>query len=120
MAEHNELGQTGEELAKKHLLEKGYKIEATNWRFGKDEIDIIAKDGEYTVFIEVKTRKTNYFGEPETFVTKTKQRFMIRAAQVYITQREIENEARFDIVAVLYGQNKVLIHHIEDAFYPTL
>ena len=120
MAEHNELGQEGEELAKKHLLEKGYKIEATNWRFGKDEIDIIATDGDYTVFVEVKTRKTNYFGEPETFVTKTKQKFMIRAAQVYITQHEIDNEARFDIIAVLYNQNKVLINHIEDAFYPTL
>ncbi len=120
MAEHNELGKEGEELAKKHLLEKGYKIEASNWRFGKDEIDIIAKDDEYLVFVEVKTRKTNYFGNPETFVTKTKQKFMIRAAQVYITQREIDYEARFDIIAVLYGQNKVHIHHIEDAFYPTL
>ena len=120
MAEHNELGKEGEELAKKHLLEKGYEIVVSNWRFGKDEIDIIANDGEYIVFVEVKTRKTNYFGEPETFVTNTKQKFMIRAAQVYITQREIDREARFDIVAVLFCQKKVQIHHIEDAFYPTL
>jgi putative endonuclease len=65
MAEHNELGEKGEELARNFLRKKGYKIIERNWRFGKDEIDIIAIDNDYLVIVEVKTRRSNYFAEPE-------------------------------------------------------
>jgi putative endonuclease len=120
MAEHNELGESGEKLAQKFLKEKAYEILATNWRFGSDEIDIIAKHNGFLVIVEVKTRSTNVFGEPEVAVTKQKQRFLIRATQNYISQNNIDEETRFDIIAIVSKNGKNTIHHIEDAFYPTI
>lgn len=120
MSDHNELGQNGEKIAIEYLRKKGYNILETNWRFGSDEIDIIAKDKDFLVIIEVKTRSTNVFGEPEIAVTKQKQKFLIRAAQNYIIKNNINEETRFDIIAIVINQGKVNIHHIEDAFYPTI
>ena len=73
MAEHNVTGQKGEEMAANYLVEKGYSILEKNWRFKNLEADIIALTSKILVIAEVKTRKSNYFGEPETFVTKQKQ-----------------------------------------------
>jgi putative endonuclease len=120
MAEHNELGASGEKTAEKFLKEKGYEILATNWRFGSDEIDIIARYNGFLVIVEVKTRSTNVFGEPEIAVTKQKQKFLIRAAQNYILQKNINDETRFDIIAIVSKNGNNTIHHIEDAFYPTI
>ncbi len=117
MADHNELGQFGEALAVEHLVSKGYKILATNWRFQHKEIDIIAKKDAFIVFAEVKTRRTNYFGEPFTFVNKAKQNFIIKAANEYLIMNDLEEEARFDIISILYNDHKKDIQHIEDAFY---
>jgi putative endonuclease len=120
MAEHNELGVAGEKTAENFLKEKGYEILATNWRFGSDEIDIIAKHNGFLVIVEVKTRSTNAFGEPEIAVTKQKQKFLIRATQNYILQKNINEECRFDIIAIISKNGKNIIHHIEDAFYPSI
>jgi len=118
MADHNELGIKGEELAEKYLRDSGYEILERNWRFGKDEIDIIALDGDFLVIAEVKTRRTNYFGEPEEFVTRQKQRFLIRAANAYIDKKDIDFETRFDILSVLFAGKKYTVKQIKDAFYP--
>ena len=120
MAEHNELGQKGEELARKHLIGKGFLILETNYRYGKDEIDIIAEEGDYLVIVEVKTRSSSYYGNPEVFVDKRKQQFLIRAAGKYIRWKNIDKETRFDIVSVLITPTGSKINHIPDAFYPTL
>ena len=120
MADHNELGKKGEELAEKFLRKEGYEILERNWRFGKDEIDIIAFDGEFLVVAEVKTRKSNYFGEPEENVSRTKQRFLVRAANAYIEKNNISNETRFDIISVLFSGTNYQIKQIKDAFYPLL
>ena len=120
MAEHIELGEKGEELARKYLREKGYKIIKTNWRFGKDEIDIIAIDNDYLVIVEVKTRTSTYFAEPEFAVNKKKQRFLIRAAHAYIIKNDIDLETRFDIISIVITSQKTHINHIDHAFYPTL
>lgn len=117
MADHNDLGNFGEKLALQYLVKKGYKILETNWRFIHKEIDIIARKDDFIIFVEVKTRKTNYFGEPYTFVNKTKQGFLVKAANEYIVRFDIQEEARFDIISVLYNENKKDITHIEDAFY---
>ena len=120
MADHNELGKKGEELAQNYLRKKDYQIVKTNWRFGKNEIDIIAIDDKTLIIAEVKTRRNRFFGEPEVFVTKTKQRFLIKAANAYIMQNNIDLETRFDIVAIVINQDMTEIHHIKNAFYPTL
>ncbi len=67
---------------------------------------------------EVKTRSTNYFGEPETFVNKQKQRHLIKAAGAYIDKNKLNLEVRFDIVSVLKSADAFKVHHIENAFYP--
>ena len=120
MAEHNDIGKAGEILAQKYMAEKGYKILEKNWRHGKDEIDIIATDGKVLVIAEVKTRQSNYFGEPELSVTRDKQRLLIRAANAYILRHNINMETRFDIISVMLKGEESSIHHIVDAFYPTL
>jgi putative endonuclease len=111
-------GKEGEETAKNHLILIGYKILETNWRFKKLEIDIIARTEKTIVFVEVKARHTNSFGEPEVFVTKKKQAFLIAAANQYIQQNNLEMEARFDIIAITGANNKQTVKHLEGAFYP--
>jgi putative endonuclease len=120
MAEFHELGERGEDLAAAYLQKNGYIILETNWRKGSLEVDIIAQKDDILVIAEVKTRSTNYFGEPEEFVTKAKQRNLIRAANLYIQFNNMDTETRFDIISVLKKGDQHQIHHIEDAFYPTL
>ena len=120
MAEHNEIGKSGEDYALEYLLKKDFDILEKNWRHNKDEVDLIAVHNNCLVIIEVKTRSTLYFGEPQIFVNKKKQAFMIRAANAYIMKKDIDLETRFDIISVILSGDKVSIKHIEDAFYPTL
>jgi putative endonuclease len=114
------LGFEGEKIAKKHLLEKGYIILQENWRFKKYEVDIIAKKNDQIIFVEVKTRSSAEFGDPELFVTKQKQRFLIAAANEYLVSNNIDLECRFDIISVLQLNNTFSVKHLEGAFYPSL
>jgi putative endonuclease len=120
MAELHQLGKSGEELALRHLKKKGYEILETNWRKGTLEVDIIASINQTLVIAEVKARSTAFFGEPEEFVTKAKQKNMIKAANLYIEQNNLSFETRFDIISVLFKGSQHKVHHIEDAFYPTI
>lgn len=119
MAEHNITGKTGEEMAAKYMEDKGFIVLETNWRFKNLEADIIAKIAKTLVIAEVKTRKSNYFGEPESFVTKQKQKNLIKAANEYIVRNNLDLEVRFDIISIVLNDNTA-IKHIEDAFYPLL
>ena len=120
MAEHNIVGKKGEEIAKQFLLKNAYKIRHLNWRFRKNEIDIIAEKDNFLVVVEVKTRTSEYFENPKEAVTKKKQKFIINATEAYINEFDIENEIRFDIIAVSFENNKTKIEHIVDAFQPSL
>jgi putative endonuclease len=120
MAEHNDTGAKGEELAAAFLQNKGYSILEKNWRFKNLEADIIATISGTLVIAEVKTRKSNFFGEPETFVNKQKQKNLIKTAQEYIERNKLDLEVRFDIISIIMGDSQTKINHIEDAFYPTL
>lgn len=116
MTDHLHTGKRGEQLAQEHLRSLGYRIQHVNWRFLHLEIDIVALDGDLLVICEVKTRGTDAFGEPETFVSKSKQQNLIRAAGHYLEQLNLENEVRFDVVAVTEHQGEVAIKHIPGAF----
>lgn len=120
MAEHNDLGQKGEELALEYLKMNKFVIKTTNWRAGKNEIDIIAIEGKELVIIEVKTRSSNYAMEPECAVTKLKQRSIIMAANIYVMRYNIDLEVRFDIIGILVQGDSHVIRHLKDAFYPLL
>jgi len=113
-------GDSGEKLAKDFLMSKGYEILETNWRFKKYEVDLISKIDSTIVFVEVKARKNAIFGEPELFVTRQKQKFLIAAAHQYLTQNEINLEARFDVISVLQLNNTPTVKHLEAAFYPVI
>lgn len=116
---HN-LGQEGEEIAKKYLTDKGYKIVEQNWRFKKYEIDLIATINNQLIIIEVKLRSSIEFGEPEEFVNSKKQHFLIAAASEYVKLNNISLECRFDVVSILRLNNTLRVKHLEDAFYPTV
>jgi putative endonuclease len=122
MADHLEFGKKGETIAAEYLQKKGYKIIDTNWRSGKNEIDIVAREesGKYVVVVEVKSRHSLYGGEPETAVTRDKQKSLIRAANAYVRIKNVQEEIRFDIISILITKEGEKINHIEDAFYPTL
>jgi putative endonuclease len=120
MADSHNLGIKGEELAKEHLLQKGYKILHSNWKSGKREIDIIAENKDFIVFIEVKTRTDDYYIHPRHAVTSEKQKSIIYAAENYLERYNIDKESRFDIISIISNGKTVEIEHIEDAFYPTL
>jgi len=120
MAEHNELGKTGEEIAVNFLISKGYEILEKNWRFGHHEIDIIARDKDTLVVVEVITLKSQSIREPEASVGKYKQKSLIQAANAYIKFNNILLETRFDIISILITSKEPVINHIYDAFYPTI
>mgnify|MGYP001347023106 CR=1 FL=1 len=116
MIEHNELGKIGEGLAADYLIRKGYTILERNWRFQKAEIDIIAQNAEIVASIEVKTRSTNEFGNPQDFVNHKKIKLLVMAMNQYIIQKEIDAEVRFDIIAITKNKTDFNILHLEDAF----
>ncbi len=117
MAEHNELGKLGEELAVDYLKKEGYEILETNWVFQKAEIDIIAKKGEIIAVIEVKTRSSIEFGLPQDFVKPKKILPLVKAINEYIISNNLDSEVRFDIISI-YKEEKIFkIEHLIDAFY---
>lgn len=111
-------GNRGETLACTILKKKGYEILERNYRYGHGEIDIIARDGETLVFVEVKSRKNLEFGPPELGVTKGKQRQVRKIAEAYLYEKNIKDtECRLDVVAILFrGKEKPKINHIINAF----
>lgn len=121
MAKHNELGQIGESLASDFLVKAGFIILETNWRFSRAEIDIIAKDRDVLVFVEVKTRSSTNFGKPESFVTFKKEKLLVDAASAYMEMIQYEWEIRFDVIGILLKKDKTpQISYYKDAFFPRL
>lgn len=110
-------GDKGEQVAVDFLIENGYKILVRNFRSGKAEIDIIAQKNEFIVFVEVKTRSEYQNNNPGDLLSHAQQNRITNAAHEYIVAKDLDLEARFDLVIVLLGQNKTEIEHIEDAFY---
>ena len=118
MAEHNQLGKRGEEIAIAFLKNLGYEIAEANWQTMKFEIDIIVLDQNEIVFVEVKTRSSSAFGGPEEAVTIKKQEHLIEGVDYYIQKNEIDLECRFDVVSIILNSGKEEIKHIKNAFYP--
>lgn len=119
MAWNNILGKRGEELAVSFLEKKGYQILELNWRYRRAEMDIIAKDRGILVFIEVKTRNHNHYGEPEVAVDQKKEDLLASAGAAYMRKIEHDWEIRFDIISIIYKNDQnFTIKHFEDAFFP--
>ncbi|MGS4345755.1 YraN family protein [Myroides odoratus] len=117
MSNTRDLGKLGEELAVEFLQEKGYHIIARNWTYRKAEIDIIAEVDTFLVFIEVKTRSSTDFGQPQEFLKSPQIRRLVAAADAFVRQSRRKEEVRFDIVAISIKKSVPDIEHIERAFY---
>jgi len=117
LASHNELGKIGEQLATDYLLAKGYEVVTRNFIFQKAEIDIIAKYNNTMICVEVKTRNSSFFGDPQDFVTPSKIKLLVKAMDAFITENNIDLETRFDIIAVLKNKTTEELTHLENAFY---
>lgn len=120
MAESHDLGQKGEDLAVDHLKKAGFKILFRNWKWGKNEIDIIAENKDFIIFVEVKTRTIDFQMHPLSAITREKQKSIVRAANGYLQKLNIDKEGRFDIITVIKSVESYQIDHLESAFYPIL
>lgn len=116
MAQHNNLGRKGEELAAEYLMLKEYEILERNYRFQKAEIDIIARRNNTLVAAEIKTRSTPDFGNPQDFVKPRQIKQMLKAMNHYIEEQELDLDVRFDIIAIIRNKAGTRIEHIQDAF----
>ena len=120
MVSTREIGEMAELLAQQHLLKLGYELLDTNWHYGHLELDIIAKDGDELVVVEVKSRNGIRYEHPSEAVTNAKIRRIVEAADAYILEKDIDFETRFDVITVIFFQQKHELEHFKDAFYPTL
>lgn len=122
MAEHNIIGQKGEEIAAQIMREKGFRVVDMNWKFGHLEMDVIAISRKEIAFVEVKTRTSTFGGKrPEEYVDELKRRRMAAAANAYIKINQIDKTPRFDIIGITMDANTHEVKevtHLEDAFLP--
>lgn len=110
-------GKLGEDLAVAYLRKAGYRILAQNYRCLYGEVDIIAEDGDIIVFIEVKSRKSETFGDPQEAVGLEKQKKLSRISLHYLQQKHLETRnARFDVMAVKLAPEEARIDLIRNAF----
>ena len=117
MANHNDLGQKGEELAVDFLLKHGYEILSRNYIFQKAEVDIIAQKEDILAIVEVKTRSTNVFGNPQDFLKPKQIQRIVKAVDHFVTSHQLDVEVRFDIIAIVKNGNQFDIEHLENAYY---
>lgn len=117
MAYHNELGKKGEQLAVDFLIKNGYTILERNYRFDKAEVDVIAKHEEVLAIVEVKTRSSTDFGNPQDFVKPKQIKNLVKAIDEYVSVNMLDVEVRFDIIAILKQDNNFAIEHLKNAFY---
>ncbi len=116
MAEHNKLGKKGEDMAVEYLQLKEYEILERNFRYQKAEVDIIAQRDHTLIAVEVKTRSTPEFGDPQEFVKKKQIQQLVKAVNYYVEENQLDVEVRFDILAIVKNKSGTRIEHIQDAF----
>lgn len=110
-------GAEGERIAAEYLEHQGLNILARNYRYDQAEVDLVCADGNELVFVEVKTRSSRMFGEPEESVTESKQEQLRKAAEGYCQEFLLDDKFyRFDIVTVILEGDKSIVRHFVDAF----
>jgi putative endonuclease len=115
----DDLGPKGEEIARLFLATNGYRILDTNWRYGHKEIDIVARQGDEIVVVEVKTRLENYAMEPWEAVTSGKIRNIVEVADAWLRFHKVDLETRFDVISVVLNRDgSHHLEHFEGAFIP--
>ena len=113
------LGQKGEDIAHRYLRRAGYFVLARNFRpgGGEAEVDIVARQRDITVFVEVKTRSSAEYGSPDRQIDDEKQKHIVRAARAYATKAGLEwNQVRFDTISIVLSKAPSIVH-LQDAFF---
>lgn len=112
-------GNYSEHIAFRFLIHAGYEIITANWVAKKAEIDLIARDGKFLVFIEVKSRKNSKHGDPATMLTSRKKRLLVSAATAYMDEIDYNGDFRFDLITVVgYGEHNAELEHYKEVFWP--
>ena len=110
-------GEAGESLACRHLEQQGYEILARNYRCRTGEVDVVARDGDVTVFVEVKERHGSSHGQGFEHVTWAKRRRLLQAARLYAAQHGLlESPLRFDVISIDWRDGRPHVRHDEGAF----
>ncbi|OIQ29920.1 MAG: hypothetical protein BM564_03875 [Bacteroidetes bacterium MedPE-SWsnd-G2] len=117
MAQHNDLGKKGEDLAVEFMINEGYQILDRNYRFDRAEVDILCLKEGVLVALEVKTRASSHFGDPQDFVTSKQIKQLVKVVDHYVVDHDMDVEVRFDIIAILKQKENYKIKHFKDAFY---
>ena len=117
MINKKDIGKKGEEFATNFLFANGYEVLQTNFRFGRAEVDIIAKRDTLLIFFEVKTRKNNDYGFPESFVSEAQRERIYFTAEEYVNKIAWKGEIQFDILAITWdGKSEPMVVHFVDSF----
>lgn len=121
MAEHNELGKWGEDIASRYLEGKGYRIIYRDWRYGHRDLDIIATDDNgLCVIAEVKTRRNERFADANMAVSPQKIHSLSIAANAFVKSHRINVRLRFDIITIVGTPEQYEVRHVENAFLPAI
>lgn len=112
-------GAWGEQVAVDYLIRKGYLVLHRNWRYQKSEVDVICVHQNRLVFVEVKYRSTDYFGDPEMAVSNEKIKMLQIAAEGFMEENPNFDEVQFDIVSISGPKSDAKLEHFEDAFFPS-
>ena len=117
MATHIDFGKLGEQLAEDFLIDKGYTILHRNWRHSHYEIDIVALKNNLPHFVEVKTRSSKQYGEPEESVNKKKIRSLLQAADEFLFRNSQYTNFQIDILSInIHPQEEPQYFFIEDVY----
>ena len=121
---HRAVGRFAEQVAAAYLVQQGYRIVRTNYTVKGGELDIIAENDEYIVFVEVKSRDRSYvpgYGRPALAVTETKKRRVVQTAEIYLLDNPSDKDKRIDVIEVITDKNggKPLVRHMKNAFDAT-
>ena len=116
MSDKKILGEIGEKIAQEYLIKKNYLLVELNWRYKKAEVDIIGQLKDTLVFVEVKCRKSEFFGRPEQAINRKKESLYKLAAEHYLEVNDLEYEIRFDVISIIHNNNKTEIEHFISAF----
>lgn len=118
MAVHNDLGKQGEMAIVDFFVKRGFVILETNWRYRRNEIDIIVENDDTIVFAEVKTRSSMAWGTPESFLSESQISRLVEAANYYIEINDISKDIRFDVFAVVKYKDELKWKHFPDFLTP--
>ena len=116
MTDKIEKGTAGEELARRYLEQRGFTLITRNYRCRVGELDLIMRDGDHLVFVEVRSRRDSQYGTPAESITPAKQRRIIRAAAYYLQKKRLDLPCRFDVIAITYPDGQAALEWIKDAF----